>query len=52
LLFLLAVLLGATGCAGGGPAGSARAGCFEQAPAGSQGYDSRPLFFLFCLQAP
>jgi hypothetical protein len=51
-LALLAGLLGAAGCASGGLAGSARTGCYEQPPAGSQGYDSRPVFFLFCRQAP
>ena len=52
LLLLPVVLLGAVGCAGSGFAGSARSGCFDQSPAGSQGYDNRPVFFLFCRQTP
>jgi len=51
-LLALAVLLAAAGCATGGPANSARRGCFDQRPAGSQGYDIGPSFFLFCRQDP
>jgi hypothetical protein len=51
-LLVLAVLLGASGCAGSGPAGSARGGCYDQPAAGSQSYDVRPMFFLFCRQSP
>jgi ABC-type glycerol-3-phosphate transport system substrate-binding protein len=51
-LLVLVVLLGAAGCAGGGLASSARGGCYEQPSAGSQGYDVRPMFFLFCRQSP
>jgi len=50
-LLALAVLLFAAGCTSGGPAGS-RSGCYSQPSAGSQGYDERPMFFLFCNQSP
>jgi hypothetical protein len=52
LLLFLIVLVALVGCAGGGPGGSARSGCFDQSPGGSQSYDSRPVFFLFCRQTP
>jgi hypothetical protein len=51
-LLLLTALLATVGCASTGLAGSARAGCFEESRGGSQGYDSGPLFFLFCRQTP
>ena len=51
-LLALAVLLAAAGCASGGPATPARSGCYDQPQAGSQGYDIRPAFFLFCRQNP
>jgi hypothetical protein len=51
-LLASALLLGAVGCVGAGPASSARSGCYDQAPSGSQGYDTRPLLFLFCRQNP
>lgn len=51
-LLALLVLLGAAGCAGSGLAGVARGGCYDQPAAGSQGYDVRPMFFLFCRQSP
>ena len=51
-LLVLAVVLGTAGCAGGGLAGPARGGCYDQPAAGPQSYDVRPLFFLFCRQSP
>ena len=51
-LLVLVVALGTAGCAGGGPASASRGGCYDQPPAGSQGYDVRPMFFLFCRQSP
>jgi len=48
---LAVVIVLVAGCSSSGPATSARSGCYEQTSAGSQGYDIRTMFFLFCRQS-